>query len=145
MGIGRKDDGIVFMLFLCNQCQGCCLSFVKINGNFIPRLAVEGSCLNSKDWIQMLIWKNKTKQNKKNTGLITGRGYLNWCKWCSVEPNESGKVNNSAQKLQINEGMRLWMAKFLCKGRNVALSPVFAAAVLKLLAWKNNILIVCGG
>lgn len=55
MGIGRKDDGIVFMLFLCNQRQGCCLSFVKINGNFIPRLAVEGSCLNSKDWIQMLI------------------------------------------------------------------------------------------
>lgn len=69
MGIGRKDDGIVFMLFLCNQRQGCCLSFVKINGNFIPRLAVEGSCLNSKDWIQMLICKKKpkknTKQNKK--------------------------------------------------------------------------------
>lgn len=29
------------------------------------------------------------------------------------------------------------MAKFLRKGRNVALTPDFASAVLKLLAWKK--------
>lgn len=43
------------------------------------------------------------------------------------------------QKVQINEGMHAWMAKFLRKGRNVALSPGFASAVLKLFAWKKKI------